>query len=700
MSHIYTEILKRIEDPSLSIRAVSLLQSPNSVAQEAAVELLAKFPSAAALDKLWEIRCSLEGDKSRFLYLVEVEAALSACIKLMPEWLLRMIPRTDPSKEPFAALVYLFAQLEEVEGGEEVWRELRETVFEKTPPEERRAILYASEAFRDVEAMKRYKDTVREDDDLIAPAALRLWGLIDPPTAIAALAEAPFVTALLFGRAWWLPQLLSFDYKETSTMLRRRIESHENPWTVAGVYDGHQNLITPEILDFLLQDTHARLKEAVSSSEPERRDRLARPLRFLAKTAAIHLLARFEVLQGTAFEDDLVKYLVAQGPNDEGWYRWTVWDGITVLQRIGGRGFTRLANFYLEAAQTRLGIRDGLILGIQRPDDTTRSTVRAIANDPEKGGALEEGFPLVQYEAVKALAALADWREMAKASMRLGLKTPRSLPEYFPGHVWTDEELDEVLPDLFSDTPSSGAILTAGFSRRPLGARFREIYESVEKSSEQALACLLSLELLAEPESEPLFLENLDSPQNGWVAARALHALNSQAGNEALLDRLATIGDKGGSDQQLLAMNLLIRQDTRQRAAELLWKLLEDREDLLYYTADTLEYFSVLDDPQVRELLISVANTDQRNTWHGGSRHAAIKALMPSEPEEALRAAKALFLSDDPERLLCPETLLQVNREEAIAQFRKILPETEDFLLLAAISEAMDRQGLARIVGD
>lgn len=700
MSHLYTEILKQIEDPTLPDQAASLLRSPSFTAREAAVELLIARPSPAALDGLWDLRRSLEGDDENVYFISQVNEALAVCVKLRPEWLVDVIRRSDPNTEPFSALVYSLVRIAEVEGGENFWREVKETVLEKTPPEDRRALWQAIESFRDTDAMERLGYSVLPDDqdhDFIAPAALRAWGLLKPEVALEALENSPLETSLLWARSWWLPHLLALYYDRTSEILRRKIEQHENPWLAAAVYDDRENLITPEILDFLLRVTEALLDSALSEPEPENKDSLARPFHFLAKVARLDLLERFEALQETSFEEALTSYMARQGPNDEGWYRWKVLDGVAILQKIGGEGLNRLANHHLRTARTRLGIRDGILIGVRRPDEETVRLIQEIAHDPERGGQTENGFPLVLYEAVKALAALGQWREVVQGCLRLGLKTPKSLPDYLERHVFTDEQLADALSELRSGAPSPGALLVIGFSgRRELAPDVRAIYHASERDSEGALACLLALESLADTDSESLFLENLDSPKNSWVAVRALlGTVRTPRGDAALLDRLPSLGQGRGKDQQMLAMNLLIREETRERAAHLLWQHL-DRRKLLFYTGDTLEYLATLDLPDVREFLRITAFSDQQGIWHGADRHAAIEGLSGPEPSTAFQAAKALFQSDDADRLLCPETLLKIDEKKAIELFLAILATTKDFLLIATIGEALDRRSPAK----
>lgn len=466
MSHLYTEILKQIEDSTIPDRAAALLRSLNPTAQKAAVEILIERPSPSALDRLWELRRSLEGDDERFFFKIQVEEALAACVKLAPEWLQRAIRRADPSAEPFAVLVYLLVQLAEVEEGERIWHSIREIVFERTPDTDKRALFYVSESFRDRESLSRLADSVHLDEDLVAPAALRALELVTPEEALVALEKVPLEASLFLARSWWLPQLLAFNYNRTSEILRHKIETHEKPWFEAAVYKDRENLITPDILDYLLDVTGKLLEEALALPETEDKDPLYKPFAFLADVSRLDLLVCFEARRGTRFEEALTEYMIRQGPNDEGWYRWGVWNGISVLQRIGGDGFTRLTNHHLRTAQTRFGIRDGFLLAVRRPEEETVRLVVEIAHDPERGSQVDKnGFSLVQYEVVKTLAALGQWREVVNGCLRPGMRVPKSLPKYLEGHVFTDEELADALSELPFRRAVSRCTLHGGFQR-------------------------------------------------------------------------------------------------------------------------------------------------------------------------------------------------------------------------------------------
>lgn len=693
--NLYARILTRIDDPAIGNRAAALLRQTERRAQKAGVQILIEKPSVAALDRLWELRCELEGDNENFFLRMQVDEALASCLKLDSSWIRRTIERSDPAREPFTALVYLLAQLGEVEGGPSVWAQVRETVLRKAPESAKRALSYVIESFGDHEARSRMAAWVATDEDLAAPAALRALELLSPDDALDALEHAPLETSLLIARSWWLPQLLAFRYERTSAILYRKIGSHERPWLAAGVYDNRENLITPDLLDLLLDVTEALLEKALAEPESDR-DPLYRPFHFLADVARFDLMERFETRRGTRFEEALTAYLIREGPGDKGWRRWKVERGISVLQRVGGSGFTALANDYLRSAQTREGIRQALLLAVRRPDSETERLVAEVAHDPVRGGQMEGGFPSVQYETVKALAGLSQWRETARAVMRLGLSTPKSLPEYLAGHVFTDEELVEVLVELRSGAPSPGSILMAGMSGRTEFAReILAIYGTSEHESDHALACLLALEALHDQGSTQLFIENLESPKNGWVAARALlGAVRSPDGDAALLDRLHRMREaQERDDAQLIAMNLLIRADTRARAASVLWEDYE-RDDLHFLVGDTIQYLALPNLAGVAEFLRSTALADRQSGWHA-DRSAAIEGLSRLDRTAAYDAAKVLLRSKGEDRLLAPEHLLALEPTAAIAVVREMLATSKDFLLMFAIGEALDKRNPA-----
>ena len=701
MSQIYAEILKRTDDPTIPERAVQLLRSSHAEAQQAAVEILIEKPACTALDRLWELRRSVEGDREAFYFAVRLDKALAACVKLDPIWLERAIHRTDPAVEGFANLVYLLVHLADTPDGERVWRNVQEEVFAKTPSKDRRGIAYVIESFADSAALSRLAAWVGEQQEpynLLVPAALRALESLDPEAALAALPKAGLDYSLISARSWWLPQLLAYDHDRTSRILYQKIAAHAKPWLAAAVYADRESLITVDILDLLLDATMPMIEEALG--EPVGKHTLHRPLAFLAHVSRLDLLPRFEARRGLPFEEALTKYLVRQGPNDEGWYRWEVWDGIAVLQKIGGDGFTRLANHHLREAKTWLGIRDGFLLGTRKPDGETARLVVAIANDPGRSGPVGDATYHVQFQTSKALAALGEWREVVLSCLRLGLRIPRSLPSYLAGHTFSDEEVAPALEQLRSGTPSPGALLILGFSGRlDLASEIRSIFRSSASEPERALACLLALESLGDREATGLFVDNLASSSHSWVAERALLGkLRTPQTDEVLLERLRRVHEDGGPSAQLLVMNLLIDEATRERAARLLWEHVEKRE-IVFYAGDTIQYLAALDLPEVHDFLRETAFSEQEGSLHAGGRHGAIAGLARFDPGAAFDAARKLLRSDHEDRLLCPETLLRLDQRAAIDLFGGLLATTHDFLVLAAIGEALDRRNPAGPLG-
>src|SRR6185295_17400013 len=109
----------------------------------------------------------------------------------------------------------MLVQVAEVEGGEEIWKSVKGTVLEKLPQADKRALAYAIESFGDKEALVWLRQPFPEDRDLLAPAALRAFELLNPERVLDELEKAP-LESLLLGRSWWLPQLLALQYEQTS----------------------------------------------------------------------------------------------------------------------------------------------------------------------------------------------------------------------------------------------------------------------------------------------------------------------------------------------------------------------------------------------------------------------------------------------------------------------------------------------------
>lgn len=709
----YRDLLIETADESIPERILDLLR-PRDVSrrlQESAAEILTRKPTPAALDRLWELRCEAEGedphdeDRAGRLWLRgELQKALRACVRTAGAWLEAAIHRSDPAHEPFAALVYL---LPWAEGGRDLWFRTKETILAKLPAADERAAALCIATFRDASEGPWLRARFRHSDDTVAAMALQAYNLLRPGEPPPEELDAPTLDRLSLTRSWWLQPYLLDDPDSMSSLVLRRMQESEEPWDVADVYSGRENEITPEILRLLLEKTAGLLRSEVESPSPGDREPLWRHFLFLARIARRELLDVFSELAGTAFEQDLATLLERRGPGEGPVGRPFENRALAVLEKIGGTGLTRLANFYLAQGQSRWARDDGRTRAVRQPTEESVRLLLTLACGEVELSEDEADFPWEQVKAIETLADLEEWRAVVEGVVRLGLRFSYEFAERFPSQGLSDADLQPALEALADDEPPPGAILAVGYGRRhELVPRLHHLLRQAEPESDTAQACLLALEILADTaaETEEAFLEHLHVPRNRYVAWRALlTTIRTPRAFRALLGLFRELKGADYGLAQLTAINLLEIEETRREMAAILWEDFggpTERWHLIDYAGPAIEHLASLETEEVRGALLQVALGDDRYPGEHEARLSAIDGVAQFDPQRAFDAARRLMLAQSPVREKCPERLLRYNRESALDIFEEILKESSDFLLLAAIGEALDRAGLAsRIQG-
>lgn len=704
----YRDLLIETADESIPERIMDLLR-PSDVprrVQEVAAEILARKPTAAALDRLWELRCEAEGEDpqdedrgSRFWLRDQLEKALRACVRTAGAWLEATIRRSDPALEPFATLVYL---LPWVEGGRDLWFSTKETILAKLPAADERAAAVCIATFRDESELPWLRARFRHSDGTVAAMALQAYNLLCPGEPPPEELDATTLDRLSLTRSWWLQPYLLDDPESMSLLVLRRMREIEEPWDVADVYSGRENEIIPEILRLLLEKTAGLLRSEVESPSPEDREPLWRHFRFLGRIARRDLLDVFCELAGSAFEEDLVTLLERRGPGEGRAGRPFENRALLVLEKIGGTGLTRMTNFYLAQGQSRWARDEGRTRAVRRPDEDTVRLLQILARGEVDSADGETDFPWEQVKAVETLADLGEWRAVVEGVIRLGLRFSYEFAGRFPSQGLSDADLRPALEALEGAEPPPGAILAVGYGRRPdLVPRLHHLLRQAERESDTSQACLLALEALADTsvETEEAFLEHLRAPRNRYVAWRALlTTIRTPRAFQALLGLFRELQGADYGLAQLTAINLLEIEETRREMAALLWEDFgghTERWHLIGYAGPAIEHLACLETEEVRSALLQVALGDDRYPGQDAARLSAIDGVGRFDPKRAFDAARRLMLAQSPLRERCPERLLRYNADGALDVFEEILKESDDFLLLAAIGEALDRAGLA-----
>jgi hypothetical protein len=462
------------------------------------------------------------------------------------------------------------------------------------------------------------------------------------------------------------------EYPErTADLLFETIRRAENPWISASFFDGRENWMSEELLEFLLDKTADILATELSCPGPDKR--LYRPFSKLEDISRCGLLRVFWRHRGKDLEKNLTAWLIREGPMDNRGRRLTPEAGLAVLRKLGDLGMAKVANAFFERAMTHWGRVEAFDLALRSFDDETVEWLTRIAFMEEEHPILSRNsktYPLDQREALRVLADLGHDEIVVRGLIRWGLHLPPDFEEYLEGRALDDAQLAPAFTELESDPIPPGAILALGMSRRPeMAAKILSVLSTVDPSSSVALSCLLALEMLQDRSvaTEQALVQALDVPDHRNIARRAL----------ARLRKLNT------------SHYVDVDQEARQ-----IWERRHDRLFLLD-RADDLELLGRLDDDdEVREFLEELAFSDSVSSFNPSTHFAAVRALRKLSPSSAFEAGEfQVERGLDSYRKEYPKLLLEIDPVRAEKFLGSMLKKSDDFNLLYATGEALDRTG-------
>jgi hypothetical protein len=599
---------------------------------------------------------------------VQVDHALGRCVRSSPAWLEQAILKADAAREPVHTLVFLIPK---VEDGESLWRRIKRVAFEKVRPEHYRSLAVCVAHFQDQEEIAWLKEQVNRPNSLAAPMARKGLYLLSPEDAFQPI-EPEALLELELCRSWWLPPLQLEYPQETARLLLQTIRAAQEPWRAAGFFDGRENWMSREILDLLLDATNDLVVQQLSGPELDDRDPLYRPFRRLGEIARLGLLETLWERSGGAFEKNLTAWLIREGPENDRGRRLTPEAGLAVLAKLSGPGIAQVANSYLERAANHWGRYDAFNLALRASDEKTIDLLRRVAFMEEEHPIISrtrETYPLDQREALQVLAALGHDDIVVEGVVRWGLLLPPDFSEYLDGRILDDTKLKAAFESLVLDPIPPGAILALGMSgRSEMAPRILSVLSKLERESPQALACIIALEILEDQseETENAFRRALDIPDHHEIAQRAFDALTGLRSKQT--------------------------EEGRIEEAKLIW---EKRNDwrFLFDQGEDLELLAYLaGNEEVRSFLSELAASESAPGRQASAHFAAIRALRKIDPASAFDAA-LIQIERGPEgyRKEYPKLLVEVDPARAERALSDLLRKSEDFNLIYAIGEALDR---------
>ncbi len=679
----YLEFLESIPDSLISGFAVDMLSDRQVRLQKTAVRILGTHGSPGALDRLWNLYRDWsrqseannmveispgtldEVERINFYDIAQIDKALGNCVRSSPDWLEEAILNAEPENDFVHTLVFLIPKV--VKGGE-LWRRVKKVAFEKVKPNHERCLGVCIASFHDREEIPWLRERIHYKKDFTSSMVRKALYLLAPEEALQPI-DPESSLELALGRFWWLPPLQMEYPEQTADLLFGTIRRAENPWLAASFYDGRENWMSEEILDFLLDSTVDLLAAGLSESLPEKR--LYRAFSKLEDISRRELLECFWKRHGKSLEKNLTSWLIREGPTDGRGRRLTPEAGLAVLRKIAGQGMAQVANAYLESAKTYWGRTEAFDLALRVSNKKTIKLLTRIAFMEQEQEFGSRTHPQDQREALRVLADFGCVDIVVRGILRWGLRLPPDFAEYLGGRVLSDTELAPAFEALAFISIPPGAILALGMSGRPeMSLKIISIIDRVEIESPQALACLISLETLGDQSvaTENLFLRSLNVPDHAQFARRALARLKKQSESE------------GESEEKRI-------EDARR-----VWDRRHDKF-FLFDQGEDLELLSLLGkDEEVLEFLSELAVSENVPNIEPSAYFAAVRALRKLDQVSAFDAALSQ-IERGPEnyRKEYPKLLAEIDPVRAERALADLLRKSNDYSLIYAIGEALDR---------
>jgi HEAT repeat protein len=687
---------------------VKLLNDPLPELQRTGMRVLARIPSAAALDRLWELhrlhvqrkheQQGLKEKDSEPYWLYDLSfSALRACTRLQPQWLVQKIYDVDSQSEPVWELAYLMANLEDP-SAKELWTEVKSILFENVPPDRPRSLINCIRRFRDYDEIPRLEQWLKEKSDFASASALAALAVFDPARTLACLKEIPRgeLSFVRLFRSWWLPELLLRRREETQTKLRALLQELEaDPWEIAEFYQGQENEMDAATVDHFLDALEREFARHFDKETGEVTPRLSSWLELLARLTRAELLKRLQSKAGSKLEALLTTLACSRVGRAGSYFDHDLHSARLLLLKIGGSGITTLVNCELIHSDFYAYL-NGLTWALVKPDAETRQLLRAITESDQLEGT--PPAPHKQLLATRALAALHESEAVVESVLRWGLQTPDDLIDWCEGQApISDERLQKAIEALDStdERVKTNALLVLGISgRKDFVPRIRQILSVAEGESKLALAAMIALDELGDKSSETvrLFTLQLQVPKRNVRAVNALLRIGTDEALKNLEHYLCVIHcsdfqqfHKIGAE---LALALLKHPLTQQVALRVLWPTIRDKWWISWPHA-CFEAVGDLDDQEVQDWLREEAFPTDGSLRDANRIASMIRGLAKFDPVIAFQAARLALRQVQCDRAAIPDLLLELGSDEAILVLCDHAPAERHALTRWAIGRAL-----------
>lgn len=684
--HIATALARIGRTAQVAVEACipGMLQDSVPEIQEAAVLLSTVFPLARTMESLWKIH--QQNFKTRDQQRAgtntwrgsdyeESFEALQCGVNANPNWLVEKIPSADPAQEPVSELAYLTATLEGTDAPS-IWEQVREDLFRKVPPDNRRSLANCVMRFRDRRAVEQLEEWIVADHEWVAPAAFTALAAIAPDRALAALSRVD-AARILFYRQEWLHELFLQRPTEAQRALVEWAKvSPELLYQMLDLFACYEHQLDTLTVEYLLGALEKATDELHECATHERCPNYFRwGLHSIARIATPDGLALFAFHAGSLLETKLTDMALRWLANEPEAFAEEIADLENILQKIGGTGIQKLINAQLShtSAHVRFtALRRAPIFA----DSETILYLERIADEDELADCRPRPMPTDQADALLWLASERRNAAVVRAVLRWGNDVVRERLADIRQDAgpMTDEELRPAIEALSGNDPVARrhVVCVLGLSgRRDYIQLVREFLDREPIGSDAAIDAMLGLTHLRDDSDEfAHILERhliFSKGDHGRHAINALSAIGTAIADD-ILER-AFISDVAGLHQYRWSVVARLCRDKnrRERLLPHIWEKMRITQDFWGSTvSECYELVAELPQAEVREFLWRKATPPQHSNYDSvGQRAAAISALAKIDAEAAFSAADSELTAKHSLQSI-PEILLRIDSTRAI----------------------------------
>lgn len=655
----------------LKSHILEFLRQPLRLCKLAGTLLAQKLPDPEFLDLLWLVHCEFvntdrelkEKDRSAFLDRKESFRALIANTKDNIGWLDDQIQNANPDGVPYHELVYVASNLPDPNM---IWKKHKELIKEKVPKNRARSIATLIACVNDSSETEWLIENLDESDDWLGPSCLPPLFKIDPELALEHFDKMD-QREMYFHREWFLPDLLLEFPQRGNEKILGMLQTCDEPWDLASVYSGNEDLMSVQVLDYLLGLLPKLVRDDMSlPKEPNKGTRIYHPISLLVNIYDPELLS---LLRSSAHDDvdtSLSEWAIKHGGRSSLSNDLYSSLALKMLAKIGKSGVSKYVNSLLQH-DSQYARLDALNFSTRNPDETTFELLatRALANE------LWDKFPLEQGYAAEALCEYGKWNSVVPYINKWGLESLTLIFDYTPEGV--AKEKIEDYSERFLVPPLSASIAEV-LSFMQDDSRLDEIKQVIVRDStvdsELVTASVLSMSRFGVKDDTLVdgLAKFLNSSNNSYQATNSLLSNGSTLATEALLFSMEQQFDLD------LAICLLNFESSKNAAKELIKQNLKSARGRNVEGEIQSIALRVSDDEVKRELLVdeldSIVNfvnqEHEGSFWHVGAKYDLLRMLALFAPDDTAKSLlKILSNHEFRDRELYPYLLVELIGDRA-----------------------------------